>query len=139
MMSLRPVIFCCLLATMIGCGAASSDAPPRRIVEGSVTYDGKPLPSGMIRFVPIPAGPVASAPIVDGKYEITNKEGVPLGEAKVEIEGGGGADSLTQDQIEAGMKSASIVLPAKYNRQSTLTETISEGSGPQVIDFALTK
>ncbi len=52
-----------------GCGP---NGPQRFHVEGSVTYAGKPLPRGVIRFEPDGskgnAGPVGLAEIADGRY-----------------------------------------------------------------------
>jgi len=52
-----------------GCGPSG----PRRFqLEGSVTFDGKPVPSGVIRFEPDASrgnrGPVGYAAIEDGRY-----------------------------------------------------------------------
>lgn len=58
----------CLL-TGAGCGAKG---PVRYHIEGTVTYDGEPVPSGLIRFEPDATkgngGPVGYATIIDGRY-----------------------------------------------------------------------
>ncbi len=64
-----------LAAALVGCG---DDAPDTYNVSGNVTFDGKPIPAGTIRFVPDGAkknsGPPGYARIVDGKYD-TSAEG----------------------------------------------------------------
>lgn len=55
---------------LLGCG---SDAPETYHVSGNVTFDGKPVPAGLIRFTPDSSkdnsGPAGYAPIQDGKYD----------------------------------------------------------------------
>jgi len=52
-----------------GCGPSG---PPRYQLEGSVTFNGKPVPSGLIRFEADTtrgnSGPVGYAAIKDGRY-----------------------------------------------------------------------
>lgn len=64
-----------LVAALLGCG---DDAPDTYHVSGTVTFDGKPIPAGTIRFVPDGAkqnsGPPGIARIADGKYD-TSAEG----------------------------------------------------------------
>ncbi len=56
-------------AGVVGCGPKG---PSRYDVEGMVTFDGKPVPSGTIRFEPDAtkgnSGPVGYAAIIDGRY-----------------------------------------------------------------------
>ncbi len=69
-----------------GCG---DRGPQRVIVSGRVTYNGKPISSGVILFVPLPSCPVpsAAAEITDGKYRVDARGGVPVGTHKIKIEG----------------------------------------------------
>jgi hypothetical protein len=66
-------------AAWIACGVvvlvaspAVARGPQRFHVEGKVTFDGKPVPSGTIRFEPDSTkgntGPVGYAAIIDGRY-----------------------------------------------------------------------
>ena len=56
--------------SLLGCG---SDAPDTYHVSGNVTFDGKPVPAGLIRFTPDSSkdnsGPVGYATIQDGTYD----------------------------------------------------------------------
>ena len=58
-------------------------------MSGVVTYKGKPVEKGQIRFIPIgaPGGPVTVDPIEQGKYTTKNTAGVPVGTHRVEILG----------------------------------------------------
>jgi hypothetical protein len=68
---LRGLTLCLVLAS-VGCGSKGT-------VSGKITYNGKPLPSGTVTFVP-EKGSVVTAAIVDGKY---TAEKVPTGPAKI--------------------------------------------------------
>jgi hypothetical protein len=66
-----------------GCGGIK-----RVPVKGKVTYDGKAIEDGEIRFIPqrMDIGPVAGSHIVNGSYECAGpKGGVMPGKCKVEI------------------------------------------------------
>jgi hypothetical protein len=64
----------CLLLLLAGCSSKGT-------VSGTVTFQGKPLPSGNVMFVP-EHGPAVSGIIDDGKYTV---EKVPVGPAKIAI------------------------------------------------------
>ncbi|HEV3120190.1 MAG TPA: hypothetical protein VGY58_24225 [Gemmataceae bacterium] len=79
----RGLILCLLFPLVAGCGATAT-------VSGTVTYEGKPIELGKIRFLPIddksdldPKGEVVGVDIIKGKY--TAKE-VPMGKKKVAID-----------------------------------------------------
>jgi hypothetical protein len=103
-------------------------------LQGNVTLDGEPLPTGLIRFIPADGQtPTADATISDGKF--TAK--VPVGEKRVSISAPkvvgtrkfyDTPDAPTVDIVEE-------LLPARYNAQSELTITVTAGDQPQ--DFAL--
>ncbi|MEM7557861.1 MAG: hypothetical protein AAF394_01935, partial [Planctomycetota bacterium] len=77
------VLACVLLA---GCGG--TDGPPRAAVEGTVTLDGKPLATGMVRFVPKDGTPgqKVSVSIEAGKFSVSAEHGPAVGKHRVEIE-----------------------------------------------------
>ncbi|MEM8945291.1 MAG: hypothetical protein AAGD11_08920 [Planctomycetota bacterium] len=80
-----------LLVVAVGCGKHSG--VPRNTIGGSVTYDGRPVPHGKIRFEPDRekggTGPQGLAVITDGEYSTDGLagKGVVTGPMKVEIEG----------------------------------------------------
>jgi len=79
---------------LLGCG---SNAPETHHVSGNVSFDGKPVPSGLIRFTPDGSkgnsGPAGYAVIKDGKYDTSaaGGKGHVSGPMIVQIDGG---DSL---------------------------------------------
>ena len=125
-----------LLATAGGCGAAD-DGPERAIVTGKVSYDGRPVENGEIRFVPADGttGPVSGGPIRDGMYRAEGRGGVPLGTHRVEIQAFRPDPQAAVDPL-SGDRPAEQYLPEKYNRNSTLEATVEAG-GEQTIDFNL--
>ena len=60
-----------LIAVVSG-GCGGDRGPERVVVSGTVTHNGKPIPEGVIRFVPAPTCPVPTAgtTIVNGKYAV---------------------------------------------------------------------
>ncbi len=57
------------------------------VVEGTITYEGETVQLGQVRFVPIDGtqGPASHSAIVDGKYKIEARGGVPVGRHRVEV------------------------------------------------------
>ncbi|WP_417381641.1 hypothetical protein [Gimesia sp.] len=131
----------CILISLLlaGCGGVG-DAPDRRIVRGTVTLNGTPLEGGVIRFLPQPTGPIAAGKIRDGKYEVINKGGVPLGKHKVEIKGTpilpDDTTGMSLGEIDAATKPA-IKVPEKYYKDSQLEATVEAGNAPYSVDFEL--
>ena len=127
-----------LMLLTLGC-FGGADGPERVVVSGKVTYMGKPVEAGMIRFVPA-EGPVAEALIEDGNYSVTHRGGVPVGAQRVEIRGekvvkaapieadGGPEDAVTEQYI-----------PRQYNEDSTLTFDVPPGAKELTKDFDLEK
>ena len=119
---------CALLCA--GCNSGSGKAK----IHGKVTLDGQPVPTGSIAFIPADGkGQTAGAIIKDGLYETE----VSAGAMRVEIHYPkvvgkrklyDTPDSSTVDRTEEQ-------IPAKYNTQSKLTETITVKSS--VINFDL--
>lgn len=72
-----------------GCGVE------RHEISGTVTFAGKPVPTGSVQFVPNKsrgnAGPTASADITNGQFRILAKDGVVGGPYHVTIFGYDGA------------------------------------------------
>ncbi len=134
-----------ILAAVCGCGRSG---PERAVVSGKVTFRGKPLKQGQIRFIPLKDSdaPVSGAIILDGQYTADGNGGVPVGTHKVEIIGGlrtGLSDRAArggdaQSDRKAKESHVKTPIPAKYNRQSTLELTVKPGSGSLVHDFTLT-
>jgi hypothetical protein len=121
---------CCYIL-VAGCTKKSN----RGTVAGTVTLDGEPLKSGVIRFVPADGlTATADSIITDGKFSAS----VPPGEKKVSIS----APKVTgQRRVYETPDSPMIdvvqeLLPAKYNAKTELALTVTAGS--QEKDFPLT-
>lgn len=130
------------LAAVAGCGPVGLDRVP---VSGTVTFNGEPLKTGDMRFVPINGthAPVGAANIIDGRYAADGKGGVAVGAYRVEILAWRDKkDHVAPALLPPGVKKEDLAkeqyLPAKYNTQSELDITIAPGSGKIVRDFALT-
>lgn len=136
-MHLRTISFVLLLGAACWCGCAPS-GPERVVVCGSVTYRGKPIEQGSIRFVPLgeTQGPAAGAVIQQGKYEASAKGGVLVGTHRVEITAVAPRKDPMGRDLTAMQGAGTQYLPAMYNRQSTLTATIEPG-GPNERNFDL--
>ena len=119
--------------------------PERVVVSGNVTYNGKPIAEGAIRFVPVAScrAPVAVATIVDGNYTVNVHGGVPVGRHKIEIEayrrvmppGLKPGDPLPPCFPPKGMRAQ--CLPKKFNVDTHLEITIRAGAGRLVQNFDL--
>ena len=83
-----PVV-CCALFFSVGC--TNSDGPERFNLSGQVTFDGKPIPAGQIRFSPDVdrgnQGPATIAKIKNGQYSTPTERGVIGGPTIVRIAG----------------------------------------------------
>lgn len=118
------LVTCCVVA--VGC---TTDAE-HGTVSGSVTLDGTPLKTGLVRFVPADGLTAsADAQVVDGKFSTT----MPIGEKKVSISAPkvvgqrkmyDTPDSPMVDKVEE-------LLPAQYNSASKLTLAVKSGNQEQ--------
>ena len=122
-------------AAIAGCGQKTDI--PRVVVSGAITYEGKPVEFGRIRFMPTSGtvGNLSIGVVKQGAYHIDDLGGVPAGTHLVKIlsfdpddpglNGGPGGEPPTQ------------LLPAKYNAESTLTETLKADESPKTLNFHL--
>lgn len=122
-----------LAALACGCGG---NADGRVSVSGSVSYNGEPVESGSITFVPTDSKkPRAAGEILNGKYTIPADKGPMPGPHKVEIL----ANKKTGKQVtvpgDTGNKTDQVkqILPAKYNTATTLTAEIKPSGN--AVDF----
>ncbi|WP_437206855.1 hypothetical protein [Planctomicrobium sp. SH664] len=88
-----PNILLMLLSALAlqGCNPDSGGAFQRFDLTGTVIYDQKPVPVGIIRFLPDQSkgnqGPGSSCRIVDGKYQTPPGQGAVSGDVIVQILG----------------------------------------------------
>lgn len=123
-------LFTLAVVAIVGCAPAG---PEMGDVTGTVTFKGKPLPTGTITFVPETDGqPSAFAEIQeDGTYVAKTRDfgdGVPVGKHRVMI------IAVKDHGPEAPVEA---ILPVKYSsdRQSGLTADVSKGEN--IVNFSL--
>jgi hypothetical protein len=130
-----------LLLALAGCGR-SGDLE-MAAVSGTVTYQGKPIEDGEIRFAPTgdTKGPASAAMIRNGRYEVTARGGVPVGTHRVEVRAfrviPGAAPLDDRPGVTPGELPKEQYLPPKLNDQSDLRITIDPGHRKMTQDFNL--
>ncbi len=145
-----------LTVLSIGLAGCSDDGLGKRYpVAGTVTYDGKPLASGSINFIPETAeSRSATGMIVDGNYSLTTHkpgDGALPGKFKVTITSYAGdlakvkadaekafdAKNAMPDQLAVGAAQKKSLIPERYGsfEGSGLSADVQERSNR--IDFAL--
>ncbi|QDS93515.1 hypothetical protein FF011L_22850 [Roseimaritima multifibrata] len=119
---LPSILAACFVVSSLVFTGCDSDPLGRVEVDGTVTVDGTPLKKGEIMFIPQePSSPTDSLKIVDGAF----KGPVLPGSKQVQIRGYEEVTSdLSADSPEAGVSFNKQILPAKFNDNSELTETI---------------
>jgi hypothetical protein len=118
-----------LLCMLSGCGAGGGS------VSGTITYQGKPLPTGAVTFSGGENGSVTvSSPITDGKYAMTE---VPVGPVKISVTTPPPSPPPPPGTPAAAPATETIPIPQKYAfaDQSGLTYTVK--SGAQTYDIKL--
>jgi hypothetical protein len=136
----NPASLAWLLASLCISGCGGDAGPRRAVVSGAVTYQGRPVDEGEIRFTPIKdtVGPVTLARIANGRYDAAAKDGVPVGTHQVQILAYL-ADPNARPEAKGtpGERPRKQYLPAKYNTQSTLECVVETGQGEIRKDFQL--
>jgi hypothetical protein len=133
-----PIVLLTLpLAT--GCGGQAKGT-----VSGTVTYQGKPLPSGFVTFVVENGSPLHSDIHSDGSYRMDD---VPVGPVKIGVQPKSGGDKLQsspmprnrQDfaKVKAAVTESDTPIPPKYSdpTKSGLTYTVTKGSQQHDIEL----
>jgi hypothetical protein len=127
-----------VLATIIFCGCGRR-GPERVVVSGSVTYNGKPIPEGTVRFLPPQSSsmPATTAIIKDGAYQASGLGGVAVGTYKIEIEAFRQAPEQKASPMVRDIPRVQY-LPKRFNADSKMEITIEPGSTAITKDFTLT-
>jgi hypothetical protein len=130
-------LFClAMVLTASGCGA--KDGIERVVVSGNVSFSGKPLEKGQIRFIPTDdsRGPISVENIEGGYYTTEETGGVPVGVHRVEIRG---YDPEVYANAPKGPGSPPVpqLLPKKYNYDSELKATLESGESEKTLDYDL--
>jgi len=117
---------------LTGCG------PTRVPLQGSVTYDGKPIESGTVVFVPEdPKIAKPGAVITNGKYAFEPATAPTPGKYKVQITRNEKTGVKKPNGLGGTTEETKQTLPEKYNTKSELTYEVK--ADEKTKDFALTK
>jgi hypothetical protein len=123
LLKLFGVLACVLVG---GCQKASDLVD----VTGTVTWNGKPIPTGMIVMQPMdPQHAASGCKIADGKFLLRTKPG----KMRVQVEG---VRATTQRDPQSGTFMGEMYIPARYNTESELEANITR-DGENRFDFAL--
>src|SRR5262249_2024671 len=116
-----------LACQVTGCQRATEQVE----VTGTVTWNGKPLPNGMIVLQPTEAGQApAGGKIEDGRFVLHTKPGKWRGQVEA-------VGSTAQRDPQTGAPIGEMYIPARYNRETKLEANINR-DGDNEFDFALT-
>jgi hypothetical protein len=123
-----------VLATLaLGCSGGSKFGD----VRGEVTFDGKPLEEGVVRFVPVDGQTgTASALIEGGKF----REKVPVGTHRVEISapklprGMRSAKEMKRGTVDEGAALEELI-PERYNSRTELKADVRPGANDVRFDL----
>lgn len=115
-----------LMVPLLGCGG-----PTEIVVKGTVTFEGEPVETGEILFIPADGeGPVGAGPITNGEFSFVATPGAK----KVEITANKVGDKPAPD----GLPNYIPYIPKKYNTATTLTATV-ENKAENTYTFDLQK
>jgi hypothetical protein len=124
---LLPVLSLAVLSAAV-CGCGKRNDAGRLPVSGEVTFEGKPLDKGQIRFVPTGEKGISSgAMIVDGAYQIPADKGLPPGTYKIQITSAGEEQAAVEELPGESGPPAKERIPAKYNVKSDITREVKSG------------
>jgi hypothetical protein len=122
------------IATLSGCGGVD-DVPEMVTVTGTVTFDGKPLPTGEIIFRPADGkGRVDAASIKDGQYTLE----CTLGGKAVTITALREVAGVAVQELETGEIGGEVeqYIPETYNDRTMLRAEVT-ATGDNVFNHTL--
>lgn len=94
-----------VMAFASGCGG--DGGVPRYDISGTATFDGKPIPQGVIQFLPDAAkgnkGPATNANIVDGTYDTSASGKAPIGGEHIVIISGFDGNARPDEELPYGL------------------------------------
>jgi len=143
-----------LVMVAAGCGSGSSDgySGPRGQVQGTVTFEGKPVPTGsQVLFMGRKGGYTATGAVsADGTYRLSYQvaAGIPVGEYAVQVAppADAGGASPSDDPVAMAQRmnlsakgggGAKAPFPQRYAAAGTSGLTFTVGAGDNTADFAL--
>jgi len=137
--TLLAIVVSATVAASIGCGRSG---PDRVVVTGTVKYNGTPIESGKIRFIPTKGtmAPMSGSVISNGQYRVDAKGGVPVGTHRIEIVGHRVDPRFADAAVDPGVESElpkEQYIPKKYNENSELEITVTAQKAAITKDFDL--
>lgn len=122
----------CLLVAAICFGCGQKSVRPMCSVEGTVTYQGRPVADGFVVFTNLEAGVTQSGRLdAEGRYRIPE---IPVGEYKVHL---GDPPPPGPEEAEALGRPRRLDLPPKFKSPETSGLTAKLSPGRNVCDFTL--
>jgi len=128
-----------IAASSLSALACGSSGPGMTQVSGRLTFQSKPVPKGLVSFVPAtPEGRIATGQVdADGNYRLQTEnpgDGALSGDYNVTISA---RDDVILDYIPKKPVPPKYLVPAKYENPKTsgLKATVKPGASP--IDFDL--
>jgi len=131
-----------LVAGLIAISGCGSDGLGRVPVEGTVTVDGAPMPSGSIVFVPADGtkGPKAAAIVENGQFSLEREVGPVAGSHVVKVYESEPAAGPLDDPVAFAAAPPETArgnpIAPNYNEASVLRATTTEGE-PNQLTFAV--
>lgn len=130
----RTLLVSGLLAALVGLVGCGGPKVEKTYVTGSVTYQGKPLPTGTIAFVN--ENTVATGQITNGTYTVPE---VAVGPNKISILTPAPMGMQTMQKVEgksfAGAAGEVVQVPATLNNPDTSGLTATIGTGTEQAPF----
>ncbi|MFN3161247.1 MAG: hypothetical protein ACE37I_18190 [Rubinisphaera brasiliensis] len=129
------LVFCVSLVGLAGCG--SDRGPQRASVEGTVTFNGDPVQTGSIQFVPVEGvvGKPVSAPISNGEFSLSSGEGPAVGMNKVVINATRKTGKQKKNIMGEMEDEIEDFIPARYNAQTELQVEISSDGNTETFEL----
>lgn len=136
-------VACCLCS---GCGSSVAGRLPTAEVSGHVTYQGKPLTQGIIKFIPIPGAAVGSRVAIgqldsQGCYRLgtySREDGAILGDHQVTIESRAApSDTPGRPLTRFEQVRTPTIIPERYSDPSRSLLTARVAVKSNTIDFDL--
>lgn len=133
---LMSLMVCATLVVLVG-GCGSGSGPERASVEGTVTFNGEPIETGSIQFVPVEGvvGKAVSAPITNGEFSLSSSEGPAVGMNKVVIDATRKTGKQKKNIMGEMEDEIEHFIPARYNAQTELQVEITSGSNEESFEL----
>jgi len=111
------------LAALMGVNGCGKSGVPRAAVEGTVTFEGAPIESGTIRFVPQTgvSGPPVELEVKDGKYRSASNTAATVGLNVVQVVATRKTGKTIKTIMGEEAEEVEQFIPSKYNEASELT------------------